>query len=103
MVSRSVIGTPAAVVPPDPKLVRRSLRTMPFSVRMSTPLLPSPGNGPAVSSGTALLALALALPPALVPVPALVLVVVPVPAADDRPRPHAASTSTAPPPNGDRN
>jgi len=35
----------------DPKLVVMSLRTMPVSVRTLTPLEPSPGYGPAVSSG----------------------------------------------------
>ena len=36
-----------------PKLERMSVRTMPLSVRTFGPLEPSPGNGPAVSSGTA--------------------------------------------------
>ena len=45
--------TPSAVVDvPDPKLERMSRRTMPESSSTSTPLEPSPGNGPCVSSGT---------------------------------------------------
>ena len=45
-------GTPAATVVDDPKLERISLRTTPLSARMFGPFEPSPGNGPAVSSGT---------------------------------------------------
>ncbi len=44
------MGTPAAVVPPS-RLERMSLRTMPDRSRTSGPLDPSPGYGPAVSSG----------------------------------------------------
>ena len=51
MVSRIVNGTPSAVVVDVPKLDRMSDRTTPLWVRMSGPFDPSPGNGPAVSSG----------------------------------------------------
>src|SRR5918995_1406822 len=50
-VSVIVSGTPTATADADPKLVVMSLRTMPVSVRTLTPLEPSPGYGPAVSSG----------------------------------------------------
>jgi hypothetical protein len=46
-----VSGTPTAIADADPKLVVMSLRTMPVSVSTLTPLEPSPGYGPAVSSG----------------------------------------------------
>ena len=42
---------PSAVVVEEPKLERMSERTMPLSVSTFTPLLPSLGNGPLVSSG----------------------------------------------------
>ena len=44
-------GTPSAVPEDAPKLDVMSLRTMPLSVSTLGPLEPSPGNGPAVSSG----------------------------------------------------
>src|SRR5689334_18622708 len=46
-----VVGTPSAVPDDDPKLDRMSLRTTPSSPSTSTPFDPSPGYGPAVSSG----------------------------------------------------
>src|SRR6187551_1202173 len=49
--SSTVNGTPLATVVDDPKLDVMSLRTMPLSVSTFGPLEPSPGNGPAVSSG----------------------------------------------------
>src|SRR5690349_22620431 len=52
MVSFVVSGTPVATVFEVPKLVRKSLRTMPLCSRAFGPFEPSPGNGPAVSSGT---------------------------------------------------
>jgi hypothetical protein len=51
-VSAIVSGTPCATVVDEPKLARMSLRTMPESSRTLTPLEPSPGYGPPVSSGT---------------------------------------------------
>src|SRR3954447_8851625 len=51
MASSRVMGTPSAVPLISPKLDRMSLRTMPLSVSTSGPLEPSPGYGPAVSSG----------------------------------------------------
>jgi hypothetical protein len=51
MASLIVSGTPVATVDEDPKLERMSARTMPLCVRTSGPFEPSPGNGPAVSSG----------------------------------------------------
>ena len=46
-----VSGTPSATPLAEPKLDVMSLRTMPLSVRTFGPFEPSPGNGPAVSSG----------------------------------------------------
>ena len=46
-----VSGTPLAVVFDEPKLDRMSLRTIPLWPRTFGPFEPSPGNGPAVSSG----------------------------------------------------
>ena len=51
-VSLMVSGTPSAVVVDEPKLERMSLRTMPESSSTLGPFEPSPGKGPAVSSGT---------------------------------------------------
>ncbi len=48
--SRSM-GTPSAVPLDSPKLERMSLRTIPLCSRTSGPFEPSPGYGPAVSSG----------------------------------------------------
>src|SRR5262245_39015523 len=44
-------GTPSATPVAEPKLDRMSLRTTPLSASASGPLDPSPGYGPAVSSG----------------------------------------------------
>ena len=46
-----VSGIPSATVEDVPKLNRMSWRTTPLSVRTLGPLEPSPGEGPAVSSG----------------------------------------------------
>ncbi|XWX57561.1 hypothetical protein ABUV78_00692 [Clavibacter nebraskensis] len=63
IVSVSAMGTSAAVVPPS-RLERMSLRTMPERSRTSGPLDPSPGYGPAVSSGISpVRAAALSVPP----------------------------------------
>src|ERR1700754_2617798 len=51
MLSSSVIGTPSAFPVAPPKLERMSLRTIPLLVSTFGPLEPSPGYGPAVSSG----------------------------------------------------
>src|SRR6478609_1111115 len=48
---RIVSGMPSAVPVRSPKLERMSLRTTPLWLRTSGPFEPSPGNGPAVSSG----------------------------------------------------
>src|SRR5206468_6116664 len=48
---RSARRTPPATFVDVPKLDRMSLRTTPLWVRTSGPFEPSPGNGPAVSSG----------------------------------------------------
>src|SRR6187455_1474462 len=45
------MGTPSAAPDAEPKLERMSPRTTPSSARTFTPFDPSPGNGPAVSSG----------------------------------------------------
>ena len=47
----SVIAMPSAVPDAPPKLLRRSDRTTPLCSSTSGPLEPSPGYGPAVSSG----------------------------------------------------
>ncbi len=49
--SRTVSGTPSATPDAEPKLEVMSLRTTPDSVSTLGPLEPSPGYGPAVSSG----------------------------------------------------
>src|SRR6478609_5642531 len=49
--NRIVSGTPVATVVLDPNELRMSMRTTPLSDRTSGPFEPSPGNGPAVSSG----------------------------------------------------
>jgi hypothetical protein len=46
-----VSGTPSATPDAEPMLERMSLRTTPDSASASGPFEPSPGNGPAVSSG----------------------------------------------------
>ena len=51
MVSLIVSGTPVAIVVEDPKLERDVLRTTPLWFRTFGPFEPSPGYGPAVSSG----------------------------------------------------
>jgi hypothetical protein len=81
----------------DPKLGRMSLRTMPLCVSTLTPFDPSPGNGPAVSSGigVALAAAAAVVPPADVAAALDPAVAVLVP----RPLwPHAASRPDSPTP-----
>src|SRR5439155_15273895 len=50
-VNLTVVGTPSAVPVEGPKLDRMSFRTTPDCASAFTPLDPSPGNGPAVSSG----------------------------------------------------
>src|SRR5918992_5689830 len=47
----TVVGTPSATPEALPKLFVMSPRTTPLSVRTLGPFDPSPGNGPAVSSG----------------------------------------------------
>src|SRR5215210_6424269 len=47
----TVAGTPSATPEASPKLLVMSRRTTPLSVRTFGPLEPSPGYGPAVSSG----------------------------------------------------
>src|SRR5216110_726026 len=51
MASPIVSGTPSAVPDAPAKLDRMSCRTTPARVRTSGPFDPSPGKGPAVSSG----------------------------------------------------
>jgi hypothetical protein len=96
-VSLLVSGTPSAVVVEDLKLERMSLRTIPESSSTLGPFDPSPGKGPAVSSGTSARS-----PPAdeeevVAPEPE------PVPPAEppDPDPPQAASSAAAlSPPNG---
>src|SRR3954454_5608417 len=65
MVSSRVMGTPSAVPLISPKLDRMSLRTMSLSVSTLGPLEPSPGYGPAVSSGISATCVGLAAAAAL--------------------------------------
>src|SRR5437879_10033359 len=51
ILSLMVSGMPLATVADVPKLLRMSLRTTPLSPSALGPFEPSPGNGPAVSSG----------------------------------------------------
>src|SRR5438093_5088603 len=60
--SRIVRGTPLARVVDEPKLDRMSARTTPLWLSTSGPFVPSPGNGPAVSSGMAVLQSAAPVP-----------------------------------------
>ena len=77
MVSAIAEGTPAAVPEADPKLEVMSLRTMPLSVSTLTPLEPSAGYGPPVSSGISAVAPLVASAAAVVvPAPEEVAVVV---------------------------
>ena len=62
MIMVMVSGMPAALVVLEPKLEVMSLRTMPLSVSTFAPLEPSPGYGPAVSSGSSPLAVSLVSP-----------------------------------------
>ena len=62
MVMVMVSGMPSALVVLEPKLEVMSLRTMPLSVSTFAPLEPSPGYGPAVSSGSSPLAVSLVSP-----------------------------------------
>ncbi len=83
---------PAATVDDDPKLDRMSLRTMPSSLNTSIPFEPSPGNGPAVSSGIVEHEAAVAADEVEVDdVEPLVVVVAP-PSLDDFVTPQAAAT-----------
>ena len=74
----TVVGMPSATPDASPKLFVMSWRTTPLSVRTFGPFEPSPGYGPAVSSG---ISLALAVPAD----------------SDDEP-PHATSTAEPKPP-----
>ena len=96
-----VSGTPAAVVVDEPKLDRMSLRTMPESSSTLTPLDPSAGYGPPVSSGTSV-----RVPSALVVDEPLEVLEVPLEAVDEEepvtvdpvPVLQAASAASAPTP-----
>src|SRR6516164_66696 len=77
-----VVGTPAATPLAEPKLDRMSLRTTPFWVSTLSPLEPSPGYGPAVSSGICSMSVAAA---ALAAVVAALLEVEPLVAVDVAP------------------
>jgi hypothetical protein len=84
----TVVGTPSATPDASPKLLEMSRRTTPLSARTFGPLEPSPGYGPAVSSGIS----------EVVVVVVLLLLVVPVAAVDPDPpelddAPHAASAA----------
>jgi hypothetical protein len=59
MVIVMLSGTPSALVVLDPKLEVMSLRMMPLWFSTFAPLEPSPGNGPAVSSGSSPFAVSL--------------------------------------------
>src|SRR3954468_12819341 len=101
-VSSTARGTPPATPDAEPMLFVMSRRTTPSSVRTLGPLVPSPGKGPAVSSGICSQVEPAAVPPAIVVVveseaPADVLV---EPLAPAPPPPQPARTTAAPsPPN----
>ena len=101
-VSSNVVGTPSAVPDADPMLLRMSLRTTSASVSTFGPLDPSPGYGPAVSSGIGSHDALVALVPDVLPASAVDAVVAVVPAVDVELElesdPHAASTAVAPAP-----
>jgi hypothetical protein len=80
IVNSIVSGTPLAVADAEPMLDRMSARTTPAWVRMFLPFEPSPGNGPAVSSGivTHEVVAAVVTPPAVVELAAEADVVAPV-------------------------
>src|SRR5262245_30856314 len=104
MVRSMVNGTPSATPEADPMLEVMSLRTTPSSVRMFGPFVPSPGYGPAVSSGICSQVVAVVAAAAVVAVvPPVVLDVAPL--VDDDVLlppllPQAVRTAAAPsPPN----
>ena len=90
-------GTPSAVVVELPKLEVMSGRTTPSCASTSGPLVPSPGNGPAVSSGIVVQS------PAADEFVTLVVsgdpvVVSGVEVLSSSPEPHPTRTTSAPPP-----
>ena len=93
MVSETVRGTPSAVADADPKLDVRSERTMPLSVSTLTPLEPSAGKGPAVSSGIS--AVAPGAASVVVPAASVVAAAVPEESLDDEPQPTTAARPPA--------
>src|SRR5439155_468689 len=80
--------TPSATPVPLPKLDRMSRRTTPLSVSTSGPFEPSPGYGPAVSSGIAVVIVEAA--------PDVVVDDAPVPAPAPFFEPHAATIAATP-------
>jgi hypothetical protein len=91
-----VSGTPEATPEAVPKLLVISLRTMPLSVSTFTPFEPSPGYGPAVSSGISVPAAAAVLA-SVVGVAALLLdAVVPVLAPSELQAASAAASCRPP-------
>ncbi len=87
-----VSGTPVTVVLDVPKLERMSARTMPLWARTFGPFEPSPGNGPAVSSGMTAQSAATAEPVAAAtaePVAAALPVALDVAEAEDNGVPEA--------------
>ena len=84
-VSLTVSGTPAAVVVDEPKLDRMSDRTIPESSRTLTPLDPSPGYGPAVSSSTSVRVPAASEEALEVPLEVLEVLEVPLDVVDEEP------------------
>ncbi len=89
MVSSIARGTPSAIPDAEPKLVVMSLRTMPLCVSTLTPLEPSAGYGPPVSSGIsdAVPDAVVAPPVEAVVIAAAVLAVLPGEVLDDAPQP----------------
>src|SRR4029453_10512741 len=86
-----VSGTPSATPDADPKLLVMSLRTIPLSVRMLPPVDPSPGWGPAVSSG-------IELPSDAVPAEVLAPAEPPASPSSLPVTPHPARTTASPVP-----
>src|SRR5262245_22017833 len=96
-----VVGTPSAVPIAPAKLERMSPRTTPSWSRAFGPFVPSPGNGPAVSSGIGSVLTAAGVDSVVADVPVVASVVLDVVDGDDDEEPldpHAAATVTTPTP-----
>ena len=64
-----MVGTPSALPVASPKLLVMSVRTTPLSASAFGPFEPSPGYGPAVSSGISLVLVAVLVLPVVLDSP----------------------------------